>query len=169
MQLEERKNIEETMDELDEDEYLSEEDEEEINLENKNKYHSYEIDVIKKYNVYFYLDFNINKKYVLPINTDNFKVENYHVYDLIKYIVKKINDSNLIIKDNNVNYSVSLKDIEEEDIDFYINNYELRPFEYGTKKYCKKYSPKDPLKSINEENISFFSKNPLNIMLRKQF
>ena len=37
MQLEERKNIEETMDELDEDEYLSEEDEEEINLENKNK------------------------------------------------------------------------------------------------------------------------------------
>ena len=73
MQLEERKNIEETMDELDEDEYLSEEDEEEINLENKNKYHSYEINVIKKYNVYFYLDFNINKKYVLPINTDNFK------------------------------------------------------------------------------------------------
>ena len=168
MQLEERKNIEETMDELDEDEYLSEEDEEEINLENKNKYHSYEINVIKKYNVYFYLDFNINKKYVLPINTDNFKVENYHVYDLIKYIVKKINDSNLIIKDNNVNYSVSLKDIEE-DIDFYINNYELRPFEYGIKKYCQKYSPKDPLKSINEENISFFSKNQLNIMLRKNF
>ena len=49
MQLEERKNIEETMEELDEDEYLSEEDEEEINLENKNKYHSYEINVIKMY------------------------------------------------------------------------------------------------------------------------
>ena len=84
--------------------------------------------------------------------------------------LKKINNSNIIIKDNNIKYSVSLRDVEgleEENIDFYINNYEIKPFDSLTKNDFRNFSPTDPLKSINEENISFFSKNPLNILLIK--
>ena len=63
-----------------------------------------------------------------------------------------------------------MKDIDdEEDIDFYIKNYVLKPFEFWTKKDCSIYSSTDPLKTIEEENISFFSKNPLNVLLMKQF
>lgn len=157
------------MEEIYNEDYLSDSEEEEIVLENKNIYFSHEINVIKKFNIYFYFDFNKSRKYVLPINTDSFKVNNYHVYDLIKYIVKKINDSNIVIKDENINYSVSLKDIdeEEENMDFYINNYELKPFDY--KNNYSIYQSTDSLKTINEENITFVSKDPLNIMLIKQY
>jgi hypothetical protein len=75
-----------------------------------------------------------------------------------------------VVKDNNINYTVSLKDIDDqENIDFYINNYEIKPFDFWTKKDCPIYSSKDSLKTIEEENISFFSKNPLNVLLMKQF
>ena len=157
------------MEEIYNEDYLSDSEEEEIVLENKNIYFSHEINVIKKFNIYFYFDFNRSRKYVLPINTDSFKVNNYHVYDLIKYIVKKINDSNIVIKEENINYSVSLKDIdeEEENMEFYINNYELKPFE--NKNNYSIYQSTDSLKTINEENITFVSKDPLNIMLIKQY
>ena len=171
MKLEERKSIEEAMEDLDQDDYLSDMEEDDLYIENNNKYLSHEINVIKKYKVFFYFDLNKNKKFAFPIITDGIKVDDYHVYDLIKYLVKKINDSNIVIKDENNNYSVSLKDIdeEEENMDFYINNYELKPFEFWKKKDCQNYSSTDSLKSINEENISFFPKNPLNVMLMKQF
>ena len=74
----------------------------------------------------------------------------------------------IIIKYNNDNYSVSLKDIDEENIEFYINNYEIKPFEFWKKKDCQSFSPKEMLKSINEEKIIFFSKNPLNVFLMKK-
>ena len=110
----------------DNDDYLSDfEEEENIQIVN-NKYINNEINLIKKFNVQFYFDFKENKKYVLPISIENFNVANFHIYDLIIYIVKKINNSNIIIKDNNIKYSVSLRDVEgleEENIDFYINNY----------------------------------------------
>ena len=156
----------------DNDDYLSDfEEEENIHIVN-NKYINNEINLIKKFNVQFYFDFKENKKYVLPISIENFNVANFHIYDLIIYIVKKINNSNIIIKDNNIKYSVSLRDVEgleEENIDFYINNYEIKPFDFWTKKNCPIYSAKDSLKTIEEENISFFSKNPLNVLLMKQF
>ena len=117
----------------DNDDYLSDfEEEENIHIVN-NKYINNEINLIKKFNVQFYFDFKENKKYVLPISIENFNVANFHIYDLIIYIVKKINNSNIIIKDNNIKYSVSLRDVE----------------------------------GLEEENISFFSKNPLNILLIK--
>ena len=154
----------------DNNDYLSDfEEEENIQIVN-NKYINNEINLIKKFNVQFYFDFKENKKYVLPISIENFNVANFHIYDLIIYIVKKINNSNIIIKDNNIKYSVSLRDVEgleEENIDFYINNYEIKPFDPLTKNDFRNFSPTDPLKSINEENISFFSKNPLNILLIK--
>ena len=153
------------------EDYLSDfEEEENIKITN-NKQLNNEINLIKKFNVYFYFDFNENKKYVWPISIENFYVAELHIYDLIIYIIKKINRSNFIIKDNNIKYSVSLRDvedIEEENIDFYIKNYEIKPYNVLTKKDCSIFSPTDSLKSLNEENISFFSKNSLNILLMKQ-
>ena len=120
--------------------------------------------------MYFYFNFNKSKQYVIPVYTENFNIYETRIYDLIKYIVKKINNSNIIIKDNNIDYSVSLKDTEEEDnIDFYINNYKIKPFEFWTKNDCIDFSPNSLIKSINEENINFFAKNPLNIMLIEKF
>ena len=147
------------------------EDEEKNNNIEKNKYLNNEINLIKKFNVYFYFDFNENKKYVWPISIENFYVAELHIYDLIIYIIKKINHSNFIIKDNNIKYSVSLRDVEgikEENIDFYVNNYEIKPFDFLKKKDSSIFSPTDSLKLINEENISFISKNSLNVLLIKQ-
>ena len=170
MLLEEKKIMEEVNEEFDEDNYFSDLEEENTYMESAQCLNFKEINIIKKFNVYFYFDFNKNKKFVLPINTENFNVADFHIYDLIKYIVKKINNSNIVVKDNNINYSVSLKDIDEEDnIDFYINNYEIKPFDFLSKKDFPIYSSKDSLKTIEEENISFFSKNPLNVLLMKQF
>ena len=158
----------EIIEDINEEDYLTD-SEEENNNQNERRNMKIEENIIKKFNVNFYFDFNKDKKFVVQITTDSFNADNFHIYDLIKYIVKKINDSNIIIKDNNDNYSVSLKDTDEEDKDFYINNYELKPYDYWTNKYCEDYSPEKTIKSIKEDNISFFSKNPLNIFLMKQF
>ena len=145
MLLEEKKIMEEVNEEFDEDNYFSDLEEENTYMESAQCLNFKEINIIKKFNVYFYFDFNKNKKFVLPINTENFNIADFHIYDLIKYIVKKINNSNIVVKDNNINYSVSLKDIEdEENIDFYINNYEIKPFDFWTKKklsylFCQRF------------------------------
>ena len=154
------------------DDYLSDlEDEEENYKITNNKYLNNGINLIKKFNVYFYFEYKENKKYVFPISIENCYVAGLHIYDLIIYIIKKINQSNFIIKDNNIKYSVSLRDFEvikEKNIDFYVNNYEIKPFDFLTKKDCSIFSPTDSLKLINEENIIFLSKNPLNVLLIKQ-
>lgn len=174
--MEELKNREEINITSDEDEYLSDiEDENNIIkqeknfIENSNKIKN--VIIIKKYKVKFYFDFNKNKKITIPINTDNFNINESYGYDLIKNIIKKINSSNFIIKDDkNIKYTISLKDIDDDDnIDFYINNYEIKPFESWKKKDNTNYCSKSLLKSFYDENISFYSKNPLNIMLMKQF
>ena len=174
--MEELKNREDLNIISDEDEYLSDYEEENNYIMNdKNSIDDGNIKknviVIKKFKVKFYFDFNKNKKITIPINTDSFNVNETYGYDLIKYIVKKINNSNFIIKDDkNIKYTISLKDIdEEENIDFYINNYEIKPFESWTKKNYTNYCSTSLLKSINEGNIIFFSKNPLNIMLMKKY
>ena len=157
------------MEENDENDYLSDLEDVSIKYEGyeRNNNINYETNVIKKFNVCFYFDLNKDKKYSFNFNTDEFNADEYHIYNLIKYIVKKINDSNIVIKDSNDNYSVSLKDIDEENIDFYINNYEIKPFEFWKKKDFKSFSPNEMIKSINEEKIIFFSKNPLNVFLMK--
>ena len=172
--MEELKNKEGINEESEEEKYLSDYEEENDILCQTNYYDNInnikKVVVIKKFNVYFYLNFNKSKQYVIPVYTENFNIYETRIYDLIKYIVKKINNSNIIIKDNNIDYSVSIKDTEEEDnIDFYINNYKIKPFEFWTKNDCIDFSPNSLIKSINEENISFFAKNPLNIMLIEKF
>ena len=166
MQLEEFINKEETEEEGEFADFLSdcEDEEEETNYLNR------EFNIKKKYNVYFNFELNRNKKYSMKVKTDYFDVDEFHAYDLIKYVVKKLNNSNIKIKNNNKNYSFSLKDVEdEENIDFYINNYEIKPFEILPKKECSNYSSKALLNSIEEENITFCTKNILNIMLVEQF
>lgn len=126
---------------------------------------------LKKYKIYFYLKLN-EDKFIFPIITDFFNVNTQYIYDLIKNIVKKINDKNIIINYNNNNYIVSLRDIEDdENLDFYINNYEIKPSKkkkFIPKSDCPSFSSFSLLKNIENENISFISKNTLNIMLREK-
>ena len=95
------------------------------NVSNKN---IKDFNIIKKYKIYFYLKLN-NNSYIFPIISDNFFINKQYVYELIKNIVKKINEKNITINFNNNNYIISLRDIEEDDanFEFYIKNYELKP------------------------------------------
>jgi hypothetical protein len=92
---------------------------------------------------------------------------------LIKNVVKKINDGNITINMNSINYIVSLKDTEDvEDIDFYAKNYEIKPCKkknHMPKVDSPSFSPSSLLKNIQNENLSFVCKKELNIMLREKF
>ena len=128
---------------------------------------------IKAFNIYFYLNLNKDNIFIYKIRTDFFDINKQYVIELIKNIVKIINDKKICVQINSINYVISLKDIEdEENMDFYMKNYEL--------KLCSKknYFPKDDspffpssslLNIIENDNISFISKNPLNIMLREKY
>ncbi len=82
MLLEERKIMEEANEEFDEDNYFSDLEEENAYMESTQSLNYKEIIRIKKFNVYFYFDFNKNKKFVLPINIESFNVADFHIYDL---------------------------------------------------------------------------------------
>ena len=129
--------------------------------------------MIKKFNIYFYFVFNKNKKYIIHICTESFNVNNFHVHELIEYIVHEINNANIIIKYNNIDYSISLKDIEEnnenEKLEFYSNNYEIKPYNFLTKNNTRNFCSSSLIKSIDEENIVLLSKEVLNIMILKKF
>ena len=129
--------------------------------------------MIKKFNIYFYFVFNKNKKYIIHICTESVNVNNFHVHELIEYIVHEINNANIIIKYNNIDYSISLKDIEENDENekfvFYSNNYEIKPYNFLTKNNTRNFCSSSLIKSIDEENIVLLSKEVLNIMILKKF
>lgn len=92
---------------------------------------------------------------------------------MIKNIIQKINESKIIIKINSINYIVSLKESEEEnDIFFYVNNYELKPFDmvnFKPKEDSPNFSPNNPLKNFLNQKISFISKKEINIMLIEKY
>ena len=129
--------------------------------------------MIKKFSIYFYFVFNQNKKYIIHICTETFNANNFHVHELIEYIVHEINNANIIIKYNNIDYSISLKDIEEnnenEKLEFYSNNYEIKPYNFLTKNNTRNFCSSSLIKSIDEENIVLLSKEVLNIMILKKF
>ena len=57
-------------------------------------------------------------------------------------------------------------------MDFYIKNYEIKPCKkknFMPKTDCPSFSSSALLKNIEKENISFVSKNNLNIMLLEKF
>ena len=78
-----------------------------------------------------------------------------------------------MVKTDSNNYIVSLKDCDEEnDIDFYIKNYEIK--QYKNKILLPKndlpcYCSNSLLENISDEKINFVSKNPLNIMLIEKY
>ena len=172
MKIEENNQKENIEHELDEEDYFSDFD------ENCISYECHEINnnhtEIKKFNIYFYFEYNKRKKYIIPISTESFNANNIHIIELIKYVIYKINNSNIMIKYDDIDYSISLKDLvdneeEEEKLKFYKDNYEIKPFEFWTKNNCTSYNTSSLLSEIKEENLTFVSKNTLNIMLVKKF
>lgn len=136
-----------------------------INDENLNN-----VNVFKTFKVYFYIKLEDSNTFIFPIKSDLLNINKQCVNDLIKNIVKKINDSCFIIKYNSNEYNLSLRENENfnEDPNFYINNYELRQCKKKTltpKFDLPQFCPNDSLSNIIKEKISFISKNPLNIML----
>jgi hypothetical protein len=128
-------------------------------------------DKYAKFNTYFYFKLNENNEFIFPIQSDIFNKSKQYVYELIKNIIKKINEKNLVINYNNIDYIVSLKDTEEEDINFYIKNYELKPCKkknFKPKNDCPSFSPNSLLENVDNKLISFISKNSLNLMLRER-
>ena len=131
-------------------------------------------DKFVKFDIFFC--FTIQKKeFIFQIKSDLFNVNRQYSYELIKNIVKKINEKNITINHNNTTYSVSLKECqdseEENDTDFYIKNYELKPINnnnFTPKEDSGNYLSKTLLKNIDSKKISFVSKNTFNIMLREK-
>ena len=136
-----------------------------------NNYENYYNINIINFKVYFYFEIN-NYKYVFSIESDDFNIEKNYIYELLKNIVKIINNKNITIKYHNNNYLVSLKDIEDNDKEFYIKNYELKSCKknnFYPKNDLPSYSSTILLKNIIKDRISFVSKNPLNIMLIQKY
>lgn len=127
---------------------------------------------LKIFEIFVYIKINKEREFIFPIKSDLLNVKSQYIYELIKNIVKKINDNNIIIKCNNINYILSLKDCEDSNKEFYINNYELRL--YKKKKSIPNFdlpsfSSTELLKNIIKERICLVLKNPLNIILIENF
>ena len=133
---------------------------------NSNKNNCFNI--YKQFKIYFNLSIN-NNEFIFKINSDYFNINEQYIYELIKNIVKIINNKKFIVKNNFNNYIISLKDCEEEkEIDFYIKNYEIKQYNNKIslfKNDLPTYSSNSLLKIISDEKINFVSKSPLNIML----
>ena len=148
----------------------------EINLNNieKSNYLSNNLIINNCFNIYiqFKIYFNLsinNNEFIFKINSDYFNINEQYIYELIKNIVKIINNKKFIVKNNFNNYIISLKDCEEENnIDFYIKNYEIKQYINKIsllKNDSPTYSSNSLINKILDEKINFVSKNPLNIML----
>ena len=158
---------------MEESDYLSEFNEELKELKIENISGNENENKVNNFNIYFYLNLDKENSFIFPIKSEFFKINKQYTYELIKDIVKKINNENIIIKYNSKDYIISLKDIEDDDdFNFYIKNYELKPCKkknFMPKSDCPSYSSSSLLKNIEKENISFVSKLPLNIMIREKF
>ena len=117
--------------------------------------------IFSKFNIYFSFLFD-KKEFIIQIESDVFNINENNVQDLIKNIIYKINDKNIIIQKDKINYIISLKDSDEQD--FYKNNYELRT--YKENDYIV-YPPDLLLNDIEAKKLNLVSKNYLNIMIRK--
>ena len=126
------------------------------------------------FDVFFYFTIK-NKEFVFQIKSDLFNINKQYKYELIKNVVKKINEKSIIINDNNTNYIISLKDCDDsEDVNdknFYIKNYEIKqcnPKSLTPLKDILEFSSNSLLKKIDSQKLSFISKTPLNIMIREK-
>lgn len=131
-----------------------------------------ELNNMKKFNVYFYFNLNNKKEYNFFIESDLLDINSQYGYDLIKNIIKKLNNECLSINKDSRRFILSLKDCENGDNDFYINNFELRKCNKKTLKPNKELPPFSPnllLNNIIDDNISLICKNNINIMLFEKY
>ena len=174
IQMEELKN--KSNEEDDDSQEITEENE----FEDEFNFNSNNVDFSKKeednsaeFEAYFYFQLNGENEFIFPVKSDSFNKNKQYVYELIKNIIKKINEKNITIKYNNTNYTVYIKDEQDtEDVDFYTKNYELKPCKkknFKPKNDNPSYSPNSLLKYIDNNKISFVSKTPLNIMLIEKY
>jgi hypothetical protein len=130
-------------------------------------------DYIKKFKIYFYVKINENNEFVFPIKSDFINIKKKCVCDLIKHIVKKINNKKIVIRINSKEYTLSLKDSDDDSNNiFYDSNYELK--EYAPKNlnsinHSDGYSSNILLKELVNKKICFTPKNPINIMLVEHY
>jgi len=132
-----------------------------------------EITNIKNFEIFCYFKINKENEFIYSIQSDALNLKTQYAYDLIKNIIKKINESKITIEYNSLKYILSLKDCDDEnDIDFYSNNYELRLYKkrknipnFDLPCYC----PNSILNNMVNEKISFTIKNPLNIILIENY
>ena len=129
---------------------------------------------MKSFKVYFHLKINENKDKLLHIKTDELNIKQHNGYDLIKNIIKKINEKKFIISKDSIKYVLSIKDCDESNNnDFYKKNYELKIGSTGDNDNIKDNSSNFPLasllKNIVNRKIFFDCQNPLNIMLTEKF
>ena len=117
--------------------------------------------IFSKFNIYFSFLFD-KKEFIIQIESDIFNINENNVQDLIKNIIYKINDKNIIIQNDKINYIISLKDSDEQD--FYKNNYEIRTYK---EKECIIYPSDLLLSDIKATKLILVSKKYLNIMIRK--
>ena len=148
--------------------------EEEFDFNSKNvDFSKKEEDNSAEFEAYFYFHLDGENEFVFPVKSDSFNKNKQYAYELIKNIIKKINEKNITIKYNNTNYTVYIKDEQDtEDADFYTKNYELKPCKkknFKPKNDNPSYSPNSLLKNIEKNKISFVSKSPLNIMLIEKY
>ena len=124
---------------------------------------------LNSFNVYFYLKINEKNENIFLIESDDLNIDNQCVSDLIFNIVKKINSKKIIINYENKELILFLK--EYENIDFYKNNYEIRPYEKSSNSnkdnhLC--FSPDSMLDELIGQEICLIVKNQNNIKLSEK-
>ena len=121
------------------------------------------------FNVYFYLKINEKTENTFMIESDALNINTQCVFDLISNIVKKINSKKINVNDENEDFILSLK--ENENIDFYNDNYEIRPYDkisHTPKFDYPSFSPKLILDELIEKEICFVVKKCGNIKLSEK-
>ena len=121
---------------------------------------------INKFIVHFYFRINEKNENTFQIESDELNIDIECVSDLISNIVKKINSQKIEINYKNNKFILSLK--EYKNIDFYNNNYELRPFDkisHIPKYDCPCFSPTLLLDELNSQEICLVVKKLSNIKL----
>ena len=121
------------------------------------------------FNVYFYLKINEKTENTFMIESDALNINTQRVSDLISNIIKKINSKKIIINNENNDFILSLK--EYQDIDFYNDNYEIRPYDkkFHIPKYDERcFSLKLILDELIEKEICFVVKKCGNIKLSEK-
>ena len=117
--------------------------------------------IFSKFDIKFPFKFN-KKEYIISTESDVFNLNENRVEDLIKNVIKKINEKNITFKENKDTYIISLKDCEEDtDKEFYKDNYEI------IENYSTNYPHEVLLNEIKDSKINLNCKNSLNIMIRK--